>query len=67
MHSEYYREKGVWTERQTEPEVIPSSYFFIDLHIMLTEAQFLRGRKSPFDRIQWTEHGTANETFSTDL
>ena len=55
-------------ELEAPPPVDTSAYFFIDLCIMLTEAQFLRGRKNPFARIQFQEIGWWDEdTFSTDL
>ena len=42
--------------------------FLLDLHTVLIEAMFLRGRKNPFARIQFQEIGRWDEDpFSTDL
>ncbi len=47
--------------------VTPDHEFLLDLHEVLIEAMFLRGRKSPFDHLQFIETGRGWDTFETDL
>ena len=50
------------------PIITPDRDFLMDLHEVLIEAQFLRGRKNPFARIQFMETGwLTDDTFSTDI
>lgn len=48
--------------------ITPDHDFLLDLHWVLIESLFMRGRRNPFARIQFIETGTIiDDTHSTDL